>query len=93
MDYPDVEGNCTKVIFERPEAAVLQQQVDKIWLQNAETALQQNSVTFAELPIRDVVHSQGLLARLAAQGYTVSSPAIATQMAPASRKALSSAVL
>ena len=93
MDYPDVEGNCTKVIFERPEAAVLQQQVDKIWLQNAETALQQNSVTFAELPIRDVVHSQGLLARLAAQGYTVSSPAIAAQMAPASRKALSSAVL
>ena len=77
MDYPDVDGRCTKVIFEHPEAAVLRQQVDNIWLQNAKTALRQNLVTFAELPMREVVHSQGLLARLAAQGYTVSSPAIA----------------
>ncbi|GIS20151.1 MAG: hypothetical protein CM15mP120_20670 [Pseudomonadota bacterium] len=35
LDYPDVEGSCTQVIFERPEAAELQEEVEGFWV-NAE---------------------------------------------------------
>ena len=73
-DYPDVEGSCTQVIFERPEAAELQGEVEDLWLENAEKALRNNAHTFADLPMRDIVHPNGLLARLQARGYEVTTP-------------------
>ena len=74
LDYPDVEGSCTKVIFERPQAAALQTRVETLWLDHAEAALQQQSITFADLPMGELVHPDGLLARLRARGYSVSTP-------------------
>ena len=74
LDYPDVAGNCTQVIFERPEAAELQGEVEDLWLENAEKALRNNAHTFADLPMRDIVHPDGLLARLQARGYEVTTP-------------------
>ena len=74
LDYPDVEGSCTQVIFERPEAAELQGEVEDLWLENAEKALRNNAHTFADLPMRDIVHPDGLLARLQARGYEVTTP-------------------
>ena len=73
-DYPDVEGSCTQVIFERPEAAELQGEVEDLWLENAEKALRNNAHTFADLPMRDIVHPNGLLARLQARGYGLTTP-------------------
>ena len=74
LDYPDVEGSCTQVIFERPEAAELQGEVEDLWLENAEKALRNNAHTFADLPMHDIVHPDGLLARLQAQSYEVTKP-------------------
>ena len=74
LDYPDVEGSCTQVIFERPEAAELQREVEGLWLRNAETALRSHAQTFAVLPMRDIIHPDGMLARLQARGYEVTTP-------------------
>lgn len=74
LDYPDVEVSCTQVIFERPEAAELQREIEGLWLRSAETALRSHAQTFAVLPMRDINHPDGLLARLQARGYEVTTP-------------------
>ena len=42
--------------------------------ENAEKALRNNAHTFADLPMHDIVHPDGLLARLQARGYEVTKP-------------------
>lgn len=44
------------------------------WLEAAQTALARNRVTFATLPMRDLLRPDGYLAQLQAQGYTVEAP-------------------
>ncbi|KFI06095.1 TraB/GumN family protein [Massilia sp. BSC265] len=45
-----------------------------MWLANAEAALARNTSTFAVLSMRDLLDPQGLMAALAAKGYTVEQP-------------------
>ncbi|WP_020654022.1 TraB/GumN family protein [Massilia niastensis] len=44
------------------------------WLASAEKALANNSSSFAMLPIKDVLDPKGVIAALAARGYTVEQP-------------------
>ncbi|KFC67988.1 TraB/GumN family protein [Massilia sp. LC238] len=45
-----------------------------MWLANAEAALAKNSSTFAVLAMKDLLDPKGLMAALAAKGYTVEQP-------------------
>ncbi len=45
-----------------------------MWLANAEAALAKNSSTFAVLSMKDLLDPKGLMAALAAKGYTVEQP-------------------
>ena len=45
-----------------------------MWLANAEAALAKNSSSFAVLPMKDLLDPKGLMAALAAKGYTVEQP-------------------
>lgn len=44
------------------------------WLESAETALKKNRVTFATLPVSDLIKPDGALAALQARGYEVEAP-------------------
>lgn len=44
------------------------------WLAAAETALANNASTFALLPLKDILDPKGVIAALAAKGYTVEEP-------------------
>lgn len=44
------------------------------WVEVAETALQKNRVTFATLPMSELLKADGYLARLRAKGYTLEEP-------------------
>jgi hypothetical protein len=49
--------------------------IDQAWLKAAEKSLSDNQQSFALLEMQDVLLPNGLLAELAAQGYTVQGPA------------------
>jgi uncharacterized protein YbaP (TraB family) len=53
----------------------LPQRVETEWMTAAEKALGKNNVTFAILPMRELVDADGYLAKLAAKGYEVAAPA------------------
>ena len=44
------------------------------WLKIAEEALQKNRITFATLPVSQLVKPDGYMAALQAKGYTVEAP-------------------
>ena len=46
----------------------------KLWLDAAREALTANTVSFATLPIRELLKEDGYLARLKADGYVVEAP-------------------
>lgn len=50
------------------------QRVRKLWLDAASAALAKNAVTFARLPIGDLLAKDGFIAMLKAKGYTVEAP-------------------
>jgi hypothetical protein len=52
----------------------IQARIENEWLSAAEKALGQNASTFAVLPVSQLLQPDGLLARLAAKGYTVEAP-------------------
>lgn len=52
-------------------------QAERTWLANAEAALRRNPGTFAVLPMRELLASDGLLMRLQARGFVVEAPATA----------------
>lgn len=52
----------------------LAQRLEHTWMAAAESALQRNRVTFATLPIAELLKPDGYLAKLAAQGYLVEAP-------------------
>lgn len=53
----------------------LPQRVEAEWMTAAEAALAKNQVSFAILPMRELVDADGYLAKLAAKGYQVVAPA------------------
>lgn len=52
----------------------LRERVENEWLTQARRALDENAVTFATLPISQLLKPDGLLARLGAQGYEIEAP-------------------
>ena len=74
FDYPDSQGNCLAMLFTVDGLADLRDTLYATWLDEAERALAAYDTSFSVLPMRDLVAADGLLAQLAARGYTVTAP-------------------
>jgi uncharacterized protein YbaP (TraB family) len=75
FDYPDVEENCLEALFSAAPAFVeLRDELDSKWLAEAEHALATYDTSFSVLPMRELVAGDGVLAQLAARGYTLIAP-------------------
>jgi uncharacterized protein YbaP (TraB family) len=74
FDYPDSQGNCLAMLFSAGGLADLRDELYADWLAEAERALANDERSFSVLPMRELVAADGLLAQLAARGYTVTPP-------------------
>jgi hypothetical protein len=74
FDYPDSQGNCLAMLFSVSGLAELRDELYAQWLGEAERALATYDTSFSVLPMRELVAADGLLAQLAARGYTVTAP-------------------
>jgi len=74
FDYPDAQGDCLAMLFSASGLADLRDELYATWLGEAERALATYATTFSVLPMRELVAADGLLAQLAARGYTVTAP-------------------
>jgi len=74
FDYPDPQGDCVEMLFSAGGLRDLGDELFATWLREAEHALATYDTTFAVLPMRELVAADGLLAQLAARGYTVTPP-------------------
>jgi uncharacterized protein YbaP (TraB family) len=74
FDYPDSEGNCLAMLFSAGGLAELRDDLYAQWLREAEDALTNHERSFSVLPMRQLVAADGVLAQLAARGYTVTPP-------------------
>lgn len=80
LAFADQTQSCRDVIR---NSAIVRDNVDfqaaesrleAMWLTAAENALEKNTSTFALLPIKDILDPKGVVAKLAAKGYTVEQP-------------------
>jgi uncharacterized protein YbaP (TraB family) len=74
FDYPDSQGNCLAMLFSVSGLAEMRDELYGKWLSEAEHALATYDTSFSVLPMRELVAANGLLAQLAARGYTVTAP-------------------
>jgi uncharacterized protein YbaP (TraB family) len=74
FDYPDSQGNCLAMLFSASGLAELRDELYAKWLGEAERALATYDTSFSVLPMRELIAADGLLAQLAARGYTVTAP-------------------
>ncbi len=74
FDYPDSQGNCLAMLFSSSGVANLRDELYATWLAEAERALGTRATTFSVLPMHELIAADGLLAQLAARGYTVTAP-------------------
>jgi len=74
FDYPDSQGNCLQALLSAPGFVELRDALYAKWLGEAEHALATYDTSFSELPMRELIAGDGLLAQLAARGYTVIAP-------------------
>jgi len=79
LPYPDQFGACGSAILNSPivQDRGLQdvlQRVESLWLEQAQAALARNEVTFAVLPISQLLRADGYIAKLQARGYDVEAP-------------------
>jgi hypothetical protein len=74
FDYPDSQGNCLAMLFSVSGLAEMRDELYGKWLGEAEHALATYDTSFSVLPMRELVAADGLLAQLAARGYTVTAP-------------------
>jgi len=74
FDYPDSQGNCLAALLSAPGFVELRDELYAKWLGEAERALAMYDTSFSVLPMRELVAGDGLLAQLAARGYTVTAP-------------------
>ncbi|HUQ51128.1 MAG TPA: TraB/GumN family protein [Gammaproteobacteria bacterium] len=74
FDYPDAQGDCLEMLFSSSGLKDLGDELFAKWLGEAEHALATYDTTFTVLPMRELVAADGLLAQLAAKGYTVTTP-------------------
>lgn len=76
---PDLGNVCERAMLGGQFAAkhgmdTLEAQANRKWIAEAESSLARHRVTFAVLPMNDVLSSDGLVAALAAKGYVVEPP-------------------
>lgn len=80
LDFVDNEENCRDVILnsaavrDDPAFQSVRPRLKAMWVAAAESALERNASTFALLPMRDILDPKGMVAALAAKGYTVEQP-------------------
>lgn len=79
LPYPDQFGACGSAILSSPivQDRGLQdvfQRVESLWLEHAQAALARNEVTFAVLPMAQLLRADGYIAKLQALGYDVEAP-------------------
>jgi uncharacterized protein YbaP (TraB family) len=74
FDYPDSQGNCLAMLFSVSGLAEMRDELYGKWLSEAQHALATYDTSFSVLPMRELVAADGLLAQLAARGYTVTAP-------------------
>lgn len=74
FDYPDPQGDCLAMLVSSNGLADLRNELYATWLADAERALTTHRTTFSVLPMRELIADDGLLAKLAARGYTVTAP-------------------
>jgi uncharacterized protein YbaP (TraB family) len=74
FEYPDSRGDCLAMLFSSADLAELRDQLYADWLGEAERALTEHERSFSILPMRELIADDGLLAQLAARGYTVTRP-------------------
>ena len=79
LPHPDQFGACGAAILSSPivQERGLQdvlQRVESLWLEQAQAALARNEVTFAVLPISQLLRADGYIAKLQARGYDVEAP-------------------
>ena len=74
FDYPDSQGNCLAMLFSAGGLADLRDELYADWLAEAERALANDERSFSVLPMRELIATDGLLAQLAARGYTITPP-------------------
>ncbi len=74
FDYPDSEGTCLTALLSAGRLADMRDELYTKWLAEAEHALATFDTSFSVLPMRQLVAADGVLAQLAARGYTVTAP-------------------
>lgn len=80
LDYAERDQACFKNIIDsaafasEPAFRNMRELMNQKWLAAAEQALASNSSTFAVLPIKEILDPNGVVAALAARGYTVEAP-------------------
>ena len=74
FDYPDSQGNCLATLLSAPGFVEIRDELYSKWLTEAEHALATYETSFSLLPMRELVAADGVLAQLAARGYTVTAP-------------------
>ena len=74
FDYPDSQGNCLATLLSTPGFVEIRDELYSKWLSEAERALATYETSFSLLPMRELVAADGVLAQLAARGYTVTPP-------------------
>ena len=80
LDFVDHQQSCSDVIRnsavlrEHPAFQGADVKLRAMWVANAEAALAKNASTFALLSMKDILDPKGLVAGLAAKGYTVEQP-------------------
>lgn len=78
LPYSDQNEACLRAAAQagvlRKRAGDIEAQVEARWLGAAEKALANNAVTFAVLPMRELLKPDGYIAKLQAKGYVVEAP-------------------
>lgn len=79
LPYDNLRRSCLQTLLQTDMARRLgydevPMQIEKAWLEAAEQALADHPVSFALLPMDEVLAADGYLAKLQARGYTVEAP-------------------
>lgn len=80
LDFVDQEESCRDAVFNNvavrkdPAFHSIRPRLKALWLGAAESALARNASTFALLPLKEILDPNGVVAALAAKGYTVEQP-------------------
>lgn len=80
LNYADREEACnaalsnSRFVQDQPALQSIKERVQLAWLAAAEKSMTTNAVTFAMLPIKDLLDPKGYMASLQSQGYTVEKP-------------------